>query len=428
MPAQEHKMVCIRDSKKKTRFKVGDKVVLRLTKFTKDEGDTTIYPQEVLKAFIKYFNNLYQTKSVFAERYVVDGPDKSHLDAFLYVPGELTREDFLDDLNDFMEDYPSVKVELIKRWPKANEWNEAHKEEIAAKKVKPRQEGILMAKNSTSAYPKLTLETLLKYLNEEEPVHPYPEASVEELEELERKKDEKLMEFYKKENEYDSHQSDVKSLLKLFEQRTGSKFDKNDESDIKALESIYNNEYDEVIKKEREWYPADVRLFFNVGKFAPNKEGNVDLLSLYDKKRTKDSNRDNSKLCEDIERVLDDYGILYGDIVDNGSRINIVGVSEDEWEEAADALDDELCLTVNIPPEDHEELDDELVVMVDEITKDSCNYEWVDDIMVEFSDDARVSEPWVCNILSSHHFDNIQQAVSYIKEYLAEADNEDEDL
>ena len=223
MPLQDHKKV---EVTQKRRFKVNDAVVLRLPKFVKDADDTTVYPQEVLKAFIKYFNQLYQSRTVFAERYIVDGKDKSHLDLFLYVPGELTRDDFLDDLADFIEDYPTVKAEIIKRWPKANEWNEAHKAEIASGAVKPRQEGIKMAKNSTSAYPKRTFKTLLAWVMEEEPVNPYPNATIEELEALERKKDPKLMEFYKKEDEYESHQDEIRSLINTFEQAYGTKFDK----------------------------------------------------------------------------------------------------------------------------------------------------------------------------------------------------------
>lgn len=290
MPLQAHKKVEITQ---KRRFKVNDAVVLRLPKFVKDADDNTVYPQEVLKEFIKYFNQLYQAKAVFAERYIVDGKDKSHLDLFVYVPGELTREDFLDDLADFIEDYPTVKAEIIKRWPKANEWNEAHKAEIASGVVKPRQEGIKMAKNSTSAYPKRTFKTLLSWVMEEEPVHPYPNATTEELEALERKRDPKLMEFYKKDDEYESHQDEIRGLINTFEQAYGTKFNKNDPDDIEGLELVYNDEYDETIKEQRQWYPADIRLIFNVGQFAPGKEGNIDLLSLYDKKvKGKDSIKD----------------------------------------------------------------------------------------------------------------------------------------
>ena len=68
-------------------------------------------------------------------------------------------------------------------------------------------------------------------------------------------------------------------------------------------------------------------------------------------------------LCTMVAKALDDYGILYGDLVDNDDgTCNIVGVDESEWEDVRDAIEDGLGLTVDVPDEDHEEFDDELVV------------------------------------------------------------------
>lgn len=68
-------------------------------------------------------------------------------------------------------------------------------------------------------------------------------------------------------------------------------------------------------------------------------------------------------LSDKVTNVLDDYGILYGDIVDNGNgSVNIVGVDEDEWQEVVDAISAELGLDVLVPDEDHDELDNELIV------------------------------------------------------------------
>lgn len=68
-------------------------------------------------------------------------------------------------------------------------------------------------------------------------------------------------------------------------------------------------------------------------------------------------------LCTMVAKTLDDYGILYGDLVDNDDgTCNIVGVDESEWEDVRDAIEDGLGLTVDVPDEDHEEFDDELVV------------------------------------------------------------------
>jgi len=75
-------------------------------------------------------------------------------------------------------------------------------------------------------------------------------------------------------------------------------------------------------------------------------------------------------LCDEIAEVLDNYGIMYGDIVANeDGTVNIVGVSEDEWYDAQDAIYNELNYNVLVPDKDHEEFDDELIVTLDE----SCN-------------------------------------------------------
>ena len=67
-------------------------------------------------------------------------------------------------------------------------------------------------------------------------------------------------------------------------------------------------------------------------------------------------------ICAEIEKVLEDYGILYGDIVDwDNGKINIVGIDPEEWEEAADAITTELGFEVLLPS--GEGYDDELVVL-----------------------------------------------------------------
>lgn len=64
-----------------------------------------------------------------------------------------------------------------------------------------------------------------------------------------------------------------------------------------------------------------------------------------------------------IESVLDDYGILYGDVVEYDDKVNIVGVDELEWDEARQAIKDELNLDVLLPSEDDVEPEDELVIL-----------------------------------------------------------------
>lgn len=68
-------------------------------------------------------------------------------------------------------------------------------------------------------------------------------------------------------------------------------------------------------------------------------------------------------LSDRVAEVLDEYGILYGDIVDNGDgTCNIVGVDESEWDDVVDAIENELGLEVEVPDFDHDEYDDELIV------------------------------------------------------------------
>ena len=80
----------------------------------------------------------------------------------------------------------------------------------------------------------------------------------------------------------------------------------------------------------------------------------IDIQEAYNRKLSKFDN---------VVKVLDDYGILYGDVVENDDgSINIVGVDESEWEETRDAIEYELHLEVLVPDYDHEEYDDELIV------------------------------------------------------------------
>ena len=80
----------------------------------------------------------------------------------------------------------------------------------------------------------------------------------------------------------------------------------------------------------------------------------------------------NYDLADEIAEVLDNYGIMYGDIVANeDGSVNIVGVDEDEWYEAQDCISRELGYNVLVPDEDHEEFDDELVVTLNESLKES---------------------------------------------------------
>lgn len=72
---------------------------------------------------------------------------------------------------------------------------------------------------------------------------------------------------------------------------------------------------------------------------------------------------ESESLADEVTMVLDDYGILYGDVVDNGNgTVNIVGVEEDEWQDVVGIISSELRLNVLVPEEGHDEDDNELIV------------------------------------------------------------------
>lgn len=100
-------------------------------------------------------------------------------------------------------------------------------------------------------------------------------------------------------------------------------------------------------------------------------------------------------LSDKVTNVLDDYGILYGDIVDNGNgSVNIVGVDEDEWQEVVDAISTELGLDVLVPDEDHDELDNELIVTESlEEAKNLTESSWVIK-STELKDGSHLSVAW----------------------------------
>lgn len=74
-------------------------------------------------------------------------------------------------------------------------------------------------------------------------------------------------------------------------------------------------------------------------------------------------------LSEDVAKVLDEAGIIYGDIVEypENLKCNIVGVDEEEWSEAKEALENELEVKVIIPEPDHDEFDDEIEVFAKKV-------------------------------------------------------------
>jgi predicted RNA-binding Zn-ribbon protein involved in translation (DUF1610 family) len=88
----------------------------------------------------------------------------------------------------------------------------------------------------------------------------------------------------------------------------------------------------------------------------------------------KDSVIESTKVSEDdivedflsdrVAKVLDDAGILYGDIVEypEHKKCNIVGVPYTDWEEAKEAIESELGLRTIIPEDDRTEFDDEIEV------------------------------------------------------------------
>lgn len=89
-------------------------------------------------------------------------------------------------------------------------------------------------------------------------------------------------------------------------------------------------------------------------EFEPDKATEEDIV--VEESLKEDINEENNeyyqkldKFAGEIESVLDNYGITWGDIVDNDTHLNIAGVPEEEWEEAQDALKNELGLEFLLP-------------------------------------------------------------------------------
>ena len=73
------------------------------------------------------------------------------------------------------------------------------------------------------------------------------------------------------------------------------------------------------------------------------------------KKKFKPKTQYDSDVGEKIEDLLSEYGIGFGDVVDNGDgTINLVGIFPEEWDETREYIEDEFGYTVELPcdPED----------------------------------------------------------------------------
>ena len=160
-------------------------------------------------------------------------------------------------------------------------------------------------------------------------------------------------------------------------------------------------------------YLSDTYGYCHYGFKWKGKEGSNDHLICYDI-QWDTSSEDDEDLKDKVESVLEEYGILYGDVVDYDDRVNIVGVDEAEWEEVFDAIKYELGLDALVPDYDHEELDDEIIVMKEclkegmglddyitvskqnELTKKHGSYEYARKLLVkEFRDKVKELPYWV---------------------------------
>lgn len=264
MPLQDHNFI-------QKKISLRDNFRLRLPKFIKDENDDVIYPQEIIKPLTKYFKDIYQYEAVFVDSW---SAAKKALKIVVFVPGELTREDFIDDMDDFMEDYPSLKYQLNPRWPNAPQWNKEHEKEINEEKVKPKQIGYEMAQNiATSKKTRTSFSSLsnnelsiakrlyeLKY-------HKKPDLTSEEDQE-------ELLFLYNNKVEEERGRLAIvkpsKEYLEKLEKEQGKRA-------AKEFEKKYTNEI-----YEGGTYDAVVNIFFQTSEFAPNKKGNVDLMNYYE--------------------------------------------------------------------------------------------------------------------------------------------------
>ncbi len=269
MPLQDHNFI-------QKKISLRDNFKLRLPKFFKDENDDVIYPQEIIKPLTKYFRDIYQYEAVFIDSW---SANKKALKFTVFVPGELTREDFIDDMNDFMEDYPSLKYQLNAKWPDAPEWNKEHEQEIKESngKIKPRQIGYEMAQNiKTSKKTRTAFSNLSE--NELSIALKLYESKYHKKPDLESEDDqEELLFLYNNKVEEDRGRLAIvkpsEEYLKKLEREQGKKAAK--EFKKKYTSEIY----------EGGTYDAVVNIFFQTSEFAPNKKGNVDLMNYYEIKQ-----------------------------------------------------------------------------------------------------------------------------------------------
>lgn len=191
------------------RFNVGDTFTFVSQKFYKDENDEVTYPIEICKAFIKYFNKLYNNKVAFLDYFVSDGPNNSHVNAYIYVPGNYNEKKLQRDLDNFVINY-DCKAKIVD-----------------------------MPQSSEASHKTRTKLTL-------------PE--------------------------------DIKIAKKLFKEKYNRELDVNSEKDMENALKLYNAHQMEL----REWFAADVNLYFDVGEFSPNNNSIViDLQSYYFKDKMK---------------------------------------------------------------------------------------------------------------------------------------------
>lgn len=80
------------------------------------------------------------------------------------------------------------------------------------------------------------------------------------------------------------------------------------------------------------------------------------------------------ELIDKVAEALEDYGVLYGDLVDNDDgTVSIVGVDESEWDDAASAIEDCLGISVSLPPRGHADEDDEIIVLGQDLADDDAD-------------------------------------------------------
>lgn len=153
--------------------------------------------------------------------------------------------------------------------------------------------------------------------------------------------------------------------------------DVDDEREFGALSDKVEEEQLKRFKDFFEKLKKDHRLSHYEVAWGPASNGETGYRKVESVEEDYDDGFEDEAVTDIICRVLDDYGITYGDVVEYEEKdeVNIVGVLPEEYDEVQNAIQTELDCEVSLPS--GEEGDDEIIVHISSLNeskkKDDCH-------------------------------------------------------